>query len=229
MKVSIIIPTFNESKTIIKILKEVNAQRNQETTFEVIVVNDGSTDHTHKLITENIQLVDKYICLETNSGKGAAVKEGLLQASGDYILFPDADLEYSPSDYNKFFNLVNNNSPDIVMGSRLSGSEFTKVMYFWHKIGNKLLTYFFNILFNTTFTDVYTCYLLYKKDLVDPTKLKSTGWEQHAEILSTAVKRGEDFFEVPISYNGRKYADGKKIKPKHFFSVVFMILKKRLF
>ena len=229
MKVSIIIPTFNESKTIIKILKEVNAQRNQETTFEVIVVNDGSTDHTHKLITENIQLVDKYICLETNSGKGAAVKEGLLQASGDYILFQDADLEYSPSDYKKFFNLVNNNSPDIVMGSRLSGSEFTKVMYFWHKIGNKLLTYFFNILFNTTFTDVYTCYLLYKKDLVDPTKLKSTGWEQHAEILSTAVKRGKDFFEVPISYNGRKYEEGKKIKPQHFFSVVFMILKKRLF
>tara|TARA_A100001011_G_C14261985_1_gene822871 strand:+ start:834 stop:1523 length:690 start_codon:yes stop_codon:yes gene_type:complete len=229
MKVSIIVPTFNESKTIIKILKEVNAQRNQETTFEVIVVNDGSTDNTHKLITQNIQLVDKYICLETNSGKGAAVKEGLLQASGDYIFFQDADLEYSPIDYNKFFNLVNNNSPDIVMGSRLSGSEFTKVMYFWHKIGNKLLTYFFNILFNTTFTDVYTCYLLYKKDLVDPTKLKSTGWEQHAEILSTAVKRGEDFFEVPISYNGRKYADGKKIKPKHFFSVVFMILKKRLF
>lgn len=229
MKVSIIIPTFNESKTIIKILKEVNAQRNQETTFEVIVVNDGSTDHTHKLITENIQLVDKYICLETNSGKGAAVKEGLLQASGDYILFQDADLEYSPNDYKKFFNLVNNNSPDIVMGSRLSGSEFTKVMYFWHKIGNKLLTYFFNILFNTTFTDVYTCYLLYKKDLVDPTKLKSTGWEQHAEILSTAVKRGKDFFEVPISYNGRKYEEGKKIKPQHFFSVVFMILKKRLF
>jgi len=229
MKVSIIIPTFNESKTIIKILKEVNAQRNQETTFEVIVVNDGSTDHTHKLITENIQLVDKYICLETNSGKGAAVKEGLLQASGDYIFFQDADFEYSPSDYNKFFNLVNNNSPDIVMGSRLSGSEFTKVMYFWHKIGNKLLTYFFNILFNTTFTDVYTCYLLYKKDLVDPTKLKSTGWEQHAEILSTAVKRGKDFFEVPISYNGRKYEEGKKIKPQHFFSVVFMILKKRLF
>lgn len=229
MKVSIIVPTFNESKTIIKILNEVNAQRNQVTTFEVIVVNDGSTDNTHKLITQNIQLVDKYICLETNSGKGAAVKEGLLQASGDYIFFQDADLEYSPSDYNKFFNLINNNSPDIVMGSRLSGSEFTKVMYFWHKIGNKLLTYFFNILFNTTFTDVYTCYLLYKKDLVDPTKLKSTGWEQHAEILSTAVKRGKDFFEVPISYNGRKYEDGKKIKPKHFFSVVFMILKKRLF
>ena len=160
MKVSIIIPTFNESKTIIKILREVNAQRNQETTFEVIVVNDGSTDNTHKLITQNIQLVDKYICLETNSGKGAAVKEGLLQANGAYILFQDADLEYSPSDYHKFFNLINNNSPDVVIGSRLSGSEFTKVMYFWHKIGNKMLTSLFNILFNTTFTDVYTCYLL---------------------------------------------------------------------
>ena len=229
MKVSIIIPTFNESKTIIKILREVNAQRNQETTFEVIVVNDGSTDNTHKLITQNIQLVDKYICLETNSGKGAAVKEGLLQANGAYILFQDADLEYSPSDYHKFFNLINNNSPDVVIGSRLSGSEFTKVMYFWHKIGNKMLTSLFNILFNTTFTDVYTCYLLYKKDLVDPSKLKSTGWEQQAEILSTAVKGGKDFFEVPISYNGRKYEDGKKIKPQHFFSVVFMILKKRLF
>lgn len=229
MIVSIIVPTYNESKTIIKLLEEVNAQRSLGTMFEVIVVNDGSTDNTTKLINENIQLVDKYISLETNSGKGAAVKQGLLQATGDYILFQDADLEYSPSDYHKFFKLIDNKSPDVIMGSRLSGSEFTKVMYFWHKIGNKLLTYFFNILFNTTFTDVYTCYLLYKKDLVDPTKLKSTGWQQHAEILSTAVKRGEDFFEVPITYNGRKYEDGKKIKPRHFFSVIFMIFKKRLF
>ena len=229
MIVSIIVPTYNESKTIIKLLEEVNAQRSLGTMFEVIVVNDGSTDNTTKLINENIQLVDKYISLETNSGKGAAVKQGLLQATGDYILFQDADLEYSPSDYHKFFKLIDNKSPDVIMGSRLSGSEFTKVMYFWHKIGNKLITYFFNIFFNTTFTDVYSCYLLYKKDLVDPTKLKSTGWDQHAEILSTVIKKGKDFFEVPISYNGRKYEDGKKIKPRHFFIVIFMIFKKRLF
>lgn len=226
--VSIIVPTYNESKTIIKILEKINDQKNERIPFEIIVVNDGSTDNSDDLISKNIHLVDKYISLETNMGKGAAVKEGLFNSSGEFILFQDADLEYSPSDYKKIFKILENNSPDVVIGSRFSSSEFTKVMYYWHKVGNRLITSFFNVLYNTTFTDVYTCYLLYRKNLVNPANLKSVGWEQQAEILATAVKKGKEFYEVPINYNGRKYEDGKKIKPRHFFSVIFMILKKRV-
>ena len=111
-------------------------------------------------------MVDKYIKLEKNSGKGAAVKKALSVASGEYIIFQDADLEYNPYEYSKFFNIIKSYSPDLVIGSRFLGSDFTKVMYFWNKVGNKLITLTFNILFNTTFTDTYSCYLLYRKELV---------------------------------------------------------------
>ncbi len=226
--ISIIIPSYNEGKTILTILEKVNKQRTENIELEVIVINDGSSDDTDQIINENMKYVDIYISLEKNQGKGAAVKKGLEVASGEYILFQDADLEYDPKDFEKFYKLILRHSPDIVIGSRFQGSEFTKVMYFWNKIGNRVLTFIFNILYNTTFTDVYSCYLLYKSELVDYKKLKTRGWEQHAEILSIAAKNGSKFYEVSISYDGRTFADGKKIRARHFFRVVLTILKKRL-
>jgi glycosyltransferase involved in cell wall biosynthesis len=226
-KISVIIPSYNESKTLIEVLEQVNKQNSKDFNLEVIFVNDGSTDNTHELISSNKQLVDKYIKLENNSGKGAAVREALSVASGEYIIFQDADLEYNPYEYRKFFNIIKNYSPDLVIGSRFSGSDFTKVMYFWNKVGNKLITLTFNTLFNTTFTDTYSCYLLYRKELVNPLDLKTNGWQQHGEILSTIVKKGFNFYEVPINYNGRSFEEGKKIRARHFVAVIFTIIKKR--
>jgi len=226
--ISIIIPVFNEANTILQLLNKVNKQVYKNIEKEVIVINDGSTDDTHKIIKDNLNLVDKYVSLDKNQGKGAAVKKGLSIAGGEYILFQDGDLEYDPDDYKKFFKIILNHQPDIIVGSRFQISEFTKVMYFWNKIGNKDLTFIFNLLYNTTFTDIYSCYLIYRKDLVESANLKSNGWDQHAEILSNAVKNGSKFFEVPISYNGRSYQEGKKIRARHFFKVLYMILRKRI-
>ena len=225
---SVIIPSYNEGNTILSILEKVNNQKTDNVDLEVIVINDGSTDETDEVISQNQELLDVYISMDKNRGKGAAVKKGLEVAKGDYVIFQDADLEYDPSDFKKFYELLENNSPDVVIGSRFQGSEYTKVMYFWNKIGNRVLTLFFNLLFNTTFTDIYSCYLLYKRDLVDFNNLKTNGWDQHGEILGTAVKNGNKFYEVSISYDGRTFADGKKIRAIHFFKVLFTIFRKRL-
>ena len=225
---SVIIPSYNEANTILSILEKVNNQKNDNVDLEVIVINDGSSDKTDEVIGENQELLDVYISMDKNRGKGAAVKKGLEVAKGDYVIFQDADLEYDPNDFKKFYELLEKNSPDVVIGSRFQGSEYTKVMYFWNKIGNKVLTLFFNLLFNTTFTDIYSCYLLYRRNLVDFNNLKTNGWDQHGEILGTAVKNGNKFYEVSISYDGRTFADGKKIRARHFFKVLFTIFRKRL-
>ena len=227
MLISIIVPTYNESKTIIEILQKVKKESGKIFDLEVIVVDDGSTDNTEEILKENVDLYDSYLKLKTNQGKGAAVKKGLSISTGDYILFQDADLEYNPSDYKNIFNVVKEYEPDVVIGSRFKNNEFTKVLYFWNKLGNKFLTMFFNLLFNTTFTDIYSCYFLYKKDLVDSKNLRTKGFNQQAELLSKAVRKGKSFYEVPISYNGRTFDEGKKIKFYHEFGVITTILKNR--
>ncbi|MEC8726301.1 MAG: glycosyltransferase family 2 protein, partial [Pseudomonadota bacterium] len=119
-------------------------------------------------------------------------------------------------------------SADVVIGSRFIAPEYTRVSYFWHKFGNRVLTFIFNILNNTTFTDIYSCYLMYRRDLVDPTSLKSMGWDQHAEILSIAVHNSKAFYEVPVSYHGRGYDEGKKIRAQHGIGVIWTIIRKRI-
>ena len=136
MKISIVVPVFNEEKTIIQILEKVNAQNNKPFPLEVIVIDDCSTDNSNIILKENSELYKKLIVLEKNSGKGAAVREGLLEASGDYILFQDADLEYDPDDYEKIFKIIEMFEPDVVMGSRFLSPKFTRVHYFFHKVGN---------------------------------------------------------------------------------------------
>ena len=118
---------------------------------------------------------------------------------------------------------------DVIMGSRFLAPEFVRVSYFWHKMGNYLITFVFNIFNNTTFTDVYSCYLMFRRSLVDPDSLQTEGWEQHAEILSTAISAGKSFYEVPVSYHGRTYEEGKKIRAYHAVAVFWTIIKKRLF
>jgi len=229
VSVSIIVPVFNEQETVTTVLRSVRSVEVDGVSFEVIVIDDGSTDLTQERLSAEPSLYDRLITMQRNGGKGAAVKAGLEQASGDYILFQDADLEYDPADYSKLLDPVNNFDADIVFGSRMIASPMTRVSYFWHKVGNRLITLIFNVLNNTTFTDVYSCFLLYRRSLVDPASLKTMGWEQHAEILSLAVRNAKIIYEVPISYFGRSYGEGKKIRGHHALAVIWTILRKRLF
>tara|TARA_B100000989_G_scaffold282113_1_gene246880 strand:+ start:144 stop:833 length:690 start_codon:yes stop_codon:yes gene_type:complete len=229
MKISVIVPVFNEEKTIIQLLRKVKNQNTENYSLEVIVVNDCSTDQSGELVENNKELYSLYIELPKNIGKGGAVREALVSATGEYVLFQDADLEYNPEDYKNIFAAIKEYNPDVVIGSRFLSPKYTRVHYYFHKVGNKLITFLFNVLYNTTFTDIYSCYLCFRRELIDPKKLKSNGWDQQAEILASVVKKTNVHYEVPISYSGRTFDEGKKIKGRHIFKVIIMILKKRLF
>jgi glycosyltransferase involved in cell wall biosynthesis len=226
-KLSILIPVYNEDKTVLEVLKNIQKNKIKDVDFEVIIINDGSNDSTISILENNKHLFNKLIDLNKNHGKGYAVKQGLNIATGDFVIFQDADLEYDPSEYIQFINLFLNLNADLVIGSRFIYNKYTRSHNFLNKIANTLLTLFFNILYNTTFTDIYSCYVAFKRDLINPQDLKTRGFEQQAELLAKIVKKGSIFFEVPISYNGRSAAEGKKIKFFHFFPVIWQILIRR--
>jgi glycosyltransferase involved in cell wall biosynthesis len=222
--VSVIIPAYNEEKSILQVLRKVAEQHVAGVTLEIIVIDDGSKDQTIELLEKNPHLYTKLVKQPRNGGKGAAVRAGLAAATGSYILFQDADLEYDPADYPKLLMPVVQFNADIVMGSRIAAPPCTRVAYFWHKVGNRVVTFLFNIFNNTTFTDVYSGYLLYRKSLISPEQLETDGWEQQAEILSLAVRRSKVYYEVPICYYGRTYEEGKKIRAQHILAVIQTII-----
>jgi len=227
MILSIIIPVYNEEKTIIKILKKIKKNSSNLVKYEIIVINDGSTDNTKKLLEDNKELYDKLLINEKNKGKGFSVKKGITNASGSHVIFQDADLEYDPSEYIKFEKIFTEFDADGIIGSRFVYSNYTRSHNILNKIGNTILTLVFNLLYNTTFTDIYSCYFAFKKNLVDANMLETEGFEQHAEILCKVIKKGNKFYEVPISYNGRNASEGKKIRAYHFFIVLYQIIKRR--
>lgn len=228
LKLSVLIPVYNEETTIIHILEKVNEQRIEDVNIEIIVIDDGSTDNSLNLLKSNPRLYSKLIELKNNVGKGGAVKAGLKAATGEYILFQDADLEYDPSDYDKIMLPIRKFNADLVIGSRMIAPPLTRVHYFWNKKGNEFITSVFNFLNNTTFTDVYTGYLAYRRILIDPDRLRTVGWEQQAEILSKIVKTSKVYYEVPISYYGRTYEEGKKIRPRHVIGIILTMVKERI-
>ncbi len=227
MILSIIIPVYNEEKTVIEILKKIKDNQSNLFKYEIIVIDDGSTDQTRKLLESNKNLYDKLLVNESNKGKGFSIKKGISNASGTHIIFQDADLEYNPADYNKFEKIFVDFDADGIIGSRFVYSNYTRSHNILNKIGNTILTFVFNLLYNTTFTDIYSCYFAFKKSLLNVEELRTKGFEQHAEILCKVIKKGNKFYEVPISYNGRNNSEGKKIKPHHFFLVVFEIIRGR--
>ena len=227
MILSIIIPVYNEEKTVIEILKKIKDNQSNLFKYEIIVIDDGSTDQARKLLESNKNLYDKLLVNESNKGKGFSIKKGISNASGTHIIFQDADLEYNPADYNKFEKIFVDFDADGIIGSRFVYSNYTRSHNILNKIGNTILTFVFNLLFNTTFTDIYSCYFAFKKSLLNIEELRTNGFEQHAEILCKVIKKGNKFYEVPISYNGRNNSEGKKIKPHHFFLVVFEIIRGR--
>ena len=227
-KFSVIVPIFNEEKTIIKLLNRISETKKQGFDYEIIVINDGSTDNSLKLLEENKSLYDQLITYEKNRGKGYAVKKGLENSRGEYIIFQDADLEYDPVDFKKFEKIFSDFDADGIIGSRFIYSNYTRSHNILNKIANTFLTFTFNLLYNSTFTDIYSCYFAFKKDLLNVNELRTEGFEQHAEILCKVIKKGNKFYEVPISYNGRDTSEGKKIKPHHFFLVLFEIIRGRI-
>ena len=228
MILSIIIPVYNEEKTIIQILKKIKNNSSNLFKYEVLVIDDGSTDQSRKLLENNKHLFDKLLVNETNKGKGFSVKKGILNASGTHIIFQDADFEYDPADFEKFVKIFLDFNADGIIGSRFIYSNYTRSHNILNKIGNKLLTFVFNLLYNTTFTDIYSCYFAFKKDLLNINELRTEGFEQHAEILCKVIKKGNKFYEVPINYNGRDTSEGKKIKLYHFFLVLYEIIRGRI-
>tara|TARA_B100002051_G_C16708685_1_gene625375 strand:- start:1153 stop:1842 length:690 start_codon:yes stop_codon:yes gene_type:complete len=225
---TILIPVFNEEKTIKEILDKISKIKIENVNFEIIVIDDGSNDKTKNILENNASLYNKLISYERNQGKGHAIKKGLNAATGKYVIIQDADLEYEPSDINKFISLIKKFDSDLIIGSRFNYSEYSRSHNILNKFGNIIITLIFNILNNTTFTDIYSCYICFKKELLDTNNLKSVGFDQQAEILSQVVKRGDKFFEVPINYNGRTAKEGKKIKFYHIFNVIFRIIIGRI-
>ena len=225
---SIIIPVFNEEKTILEILKKIKESLSGENNYEVIVIDDGSRDNTLKLLENNKSLYNKLIINEINKGKGFAVIKGIEASEGKYIAFQDADLEYDPIEFNNILKIFNEMDADIVFGSRINYKNYTRSHNFLNLIANKSLTLYFNILFNCTFTDIYSCYLSFRRDLINTEKLKCYDFGQQAELLCQIIKKSKKNYEIPINYNGRSKEDGKKIRWYHFFSVIYQITKARL-
>lgn len=222
LSLSIIVPVYNEESSILTILSKLDNLRKLYK-IEIIVVNDGSKDRSKTIIENNSRLYDKIIHLSKNNGKGKAVIEGLRECRFEYILVQDADLEYNPTDIIQFIEQLDKHNFDVILGSRFIGTQRT-VLNFWHMVGNKFITLLFNILNNTTFTDIYCCYCLFKRKNINIKKLKCLGWGQQAEILTFAINKKSKIFEIGISYHGRTYEEGKKIRYYDVFSVIFWIL-----
>ena len=218
--ISVIIPMYNEEKTFLKILEKYN-QLKKNINFELIIVNDGSNDNTKNLIENNSSMFDKVIHLSKNQGKGKAVREGLKIAKNEYIFIQDADLEYDPNDLSNFIKLAKKNNADFVMGSRFSSITTTP---FFDLLGNKLVTLIFNVINNASFSDICCCYFLFKKKNLPITHLKSDGWGQHIEILTYIFYNSKKILETPVYYNGRKISEGKKIRYRHVFGIIYFII-----
>ena len=228
MKLSVIIPCFNEKNTIVNI---VNAVR--ESNFmdkEIIIVDDCSTDGTREILQKEISdSVDLIIYHEKNQGKGAALRTGISQATGDIVIIQDADLEYDPREYPILVNPIVNNVADVVFGSRFMGGRPHRVLYFWHSLGNKFLTLTSNVFTNLNLTDMETCYKVFRRDIIQSIKIQENRFGFEPEITAKVAKLDCRIFEVGISYNGRKYEDGKKIGWKDGFRTLYCILKYNLF
>ena len=234
-KLSIVIPAYNEASTIHQILDKVqDVELIHGIEKEVILVNDCSSDDTegaiHRYMDKNPGMAISYYAHETNQGKGAALHTGIARATGEYLIIQDADLEYDPNEYNELLRPVTQGFADVVYGSRFMGSKPHRILFFWHTIGNKFLTFLSNMFTNLNLSDMETCYKLFRTKTIQSIELKEKRFGFEPEVTAKISRIPNiRIYEVGISYYGRTYEEGKKIGAKDGFRAIYCILKYGLF
>ena len=219
MKLSIIVPCYNEESTIKEIIRKINSQKDIEK--EIIVIDDCSTDQTRTILKNDINdQIQKLILNPKNFGKGYSIREGIKESTGDLILIQDADLEYDPSDFKKLINPILEGFADVVYGSRFIGDAERRVLYFWHMVGNKFLTLLSNMLTNLNLSDMEVCYKVFRSEIIKDIDLKEDRFGFEPEITAKIAKKNIRIYEVGVKYFGRTYSDGKKITWKDGFSAL---------
>jgi len=227
VKLSIVIPCYNERNTIQDIVSAVKAAPVAE--MEIIVVDDCSTDGTRDLLRSSIAAqVDKVVFHEVNQGKGAALRTGFKHATGDVVIVQDADLEYDPQEYPLLMEPIIKNRADVVFGSRFLGGQPHRVVYFWHYVGNNVLTLLSNMFTNINLTDMETCYKMFRREVISSIEIEENRFGFEPEITAKVARGGWRIYEVGISYYGRTYAEGKKIGWRDGFRAIYAIVKYNL-
>ena len=234
MKLSVLIPVYNEERTLEEVVRRV---RSIELAKEIILVDDGSKDRSREILTQLQQQSERapdplneirVFLQPNNQGKGAAIKVALDHARGDVIIIQDADLEYDPQDYPALLEPIERGLADVVYGTRFAGGGAHRVLFFWHSLGNRMLTLISNMLTNLNLSDMEVGYKMFRAEVLKSIKLESKRFGFEPEVTLKLAKKGYRFYEVPISYHGRTYQEGKKITWKDGFSALYYMLRFRL-
>jgi len=224
VKISVVIPVYNEKNTISEIIKRVKEVPIEK---EIIIVDDASTDGTRKILNQMEGII--LLSNENNMGKGASLRKGFKKVTGDVVIIQDADLEYNPKDYMKLLKPFEDGLADVVYGSRFLGDGAHRVLFFWHYLGNQILTFLSNMLTDLNLTDMETGYKAFRKEVIKEIEIKENSFGVEPEITAKVAKKKLRIYEVPISYYGRTYEEGKKINWKDGMVALWLIIKYNLF